>query len=202
MMFYSLRGTLIYLDNTVAAIECGGVGYKCFITSKTYNDLSSQLQKEVFVFTHFSVREDAMDLYGFSAEDELECFKLLTSVSGVGAKVGIAILSSLTAEQILLSISSEKPQMLTTAPGVGPKLAQRIILELKDKVSNSKSFAVTSVGQSLTSKTNSNITNAMEALVALGYSQTDAVKALAEFNHSLPVEDLIKFSLKKLSGRF
>ena len=76
-MFYSLRGTLIYLNNTVAAIECGGVGYKCFITSKTYNDLSSQLQNEVFVFTHFSVREDAMDLYGFSTEDEpFEVYKL------------------------------------------------------------------------------------------------------------------------------
>ena len=143
-----------------------------------------------------------MDLYGFSTEDELECFKLLTSVSGVGAKVGIGILSSLTSEQILLSISGENSKMLTTAPGVGPKLAQRIILELKDKVSNSKSFAVTSMSQAITSKTNSNVTNAMEALVALGYSQTDTVKALAEFNHSLPVEDLIKFSLKKLSGRF
>ena len=201
-MFYSLRGILIYLDNSIAVIECCGVGYKCFITSKTYNDLSAQMQKEVFVFTHFSVREDAMDLYGFSTEDELECFKLLTSVSGVGAKVGIGILSSLTAEQILLSISSENTQMLTTAPGVGPKLAQRIILELKDKVSNAKNFTPSSTSQPLASKTNSNVTNAMEALVALGYSQADAVKALAEFNHSLPVEDLIKFSLKKLSGRF
>lgn len=201
-MFYSLRGTLIYLDTSIAAIECCGVGYKCFITSKTYNDLSAQMQKEVFVFTHLSVREDAMDLYAFSTEDELECFKLLTSVSGVGTKVGIGILSSLTAEQILLSISSENTQMLTTAPGVGSKLAQRIILELKDKVPNTKSFLPSSTSQPLVSKSNSNVTNAMQALVSLGYSQTDAVRALAEFNHSLPVEDLIKFALKKLSGRF
>ena len=201
-MRYSLRGKLIYIDSSIAVVECGGVGYKCFITSKTYNNLTAQIQSEVFLFTYFSVREDSMDLYGFSAEEELECFKLLTSVSGVGAKVGIGILSSLTVEQILLSISNENTQMLTTAPGVGPKLAQRIILELKDKISNAKNLGMASSRQNITERTENNATKAMEALVALGYTQADAVKALSEFSHSLPVEDLIKFSLKKLSGRF
>ena len=201
-MRYSLRGKLIYIDSSIAVVECGGVGYKCFITSKTYNNLTAQIQSEVFLFTYFSVREDSMDLYGFSAEEELECFKLLTSVSGVGAKVGIGILSSLTVEQILLSISNENTQMLTTAPGVGPKLAQRIILELKDKISNAKNLGMAASRQNITERTENNATKAMEALVALGYTQADAVKALSEFSHSLPVEDLIKFSLKKLSGRF
>ena len=201
-MLYSLRGKLIYIDSSIAVVECGGVGYKCFITSKTYNNLTAQIQSEVFLFTYFSVREDSMDLYGFSAEEELECFKLLTSVSGVGAKVGIGILSSLTVEQILLSISNENTQMLTTAPGVGPKLAQRIILELKDKISNAKNLGMAASRQNITERTENNATKAMEALVALGYTQADAVKALSEFSHSLPVEDLIKFSLKKLSGRF
>ncbi|MBR1779326.1 MAG: Holliday junction branch migration protein RuvA [Clostridia bacterium] len=201
-MLYSLRGKLIYIDASIAVVECGGVGYKCFITSKTYNNLTSQIQSEVFLFTYFSVREDSMDLYGFSAEEELECFKLLTSVSGVGAKVGIGILSSLTVEQILLSISNENTQMLTTAPGVGPKLAQRIILELKDKISNAKNLGMAASRQNITERTENNATKALEALVALGYTQADAVKALSEFSHSLSVEDLIKFSLKKLSGRF
>lgn len=199
-MFYSLRGNLIHIDDSTAVVECCGVGYKCYISTNTRQELSEKLNSEVFLFTHLCVREDAMDLFGFSSLEELECFKLLTSVSGVGAKVGIGILSSLSSEQIVLAISSENSKILTSAPGVGSKLAQRIILELKDKISSGKYQAASFSVQSVTSSTG-NISKAMEALVALGYSQADAIKALAGFSNSLSVEELIKLSLKTLSRR-
>ena len=104
-MFYSLRGNLIHIDDSTAVVECSGVGYKCYISTNTRQELSEKLNSGVFLFTHLCVREDAMDLFGFSSLEELECFKLLTSVSGVGAKVGIGILSSLSSEQIVLAIS-------------------------------------------------------------------------------------------------
>ena len=199
-MFYSLRGNLIHIDDSTAVVECCGVGYKCYISTNTRQELSEKLNIEVFLFTHLCVREDAMDLFGFSSLEELECFKLLTSVSGVGAKVGIGILSSLSSEQIVLAISSENSKILTSAPGVGPKLAQRIILELKDKISSGKYQAASFSVQSVTSSAG-NISKAMEALVALGYWQADAIKALAGFSNSLSVEELIKLSLKTLSRR-
>ncbi len=201
-MFYSLRGILIYLDSSIAVVECAGVGYKCFISANTKQDLLEKLNKNVFLFTYLSVREDAMDLFGFASLNELECFKMLISVSGVGTKVGIGILSSLSAEQAILAISSGNNKILTTAPGVGSKLAQRIILELKDKVANSKSFANITYGNDSTVLPGGNISKAMEALVALGYSQSDSIKALAEFSSSLPVEELIRLALKSMSGRF
>lgn len=199
-MFYSLRGNLIHIDNSTAVIECCGVGYKCYVSTNTRQELSDKLNSEVFLFTHLCVREDAIDLFGFSSVEELECFKLLTSVSGVGAKVGVGILSSLSSEQIILAISSENSKILTSAPGVGPKLAQRIILELKDKISNGK-YQTTSFSAQNMNSCAGNISKAMEALVALGYSQPDAIKALAGFSNSLSVEELIKLSLKTLSRR-
>ena len=132
-MIASLRGKLIYTDNTVAVVECGGVGYKCFVTKNTLYNLP-QKNEEVFLHTYMVVREDAMDLYGFESIEELDAFKLITSVNGVGAKIGLALLSEFTASQLTLYIASNDPKALTAASGVGIKLAQRIVLELKDKV--------------------------------------------------------------------
>ena len=198
-MFYSLRGKLINVDNLSIAVECGGVGYKCNITQNTLNELPA-VGEEVFVYTHLNVREDAMELFGFSKLNELNCFRLLTSVSGVGARVGVAILSTLSPEQVAMAIASNDSKVLTMAPGVGNKLAQRIILELKDKVENSQ--AALQIGQnSFTKMTKGNAVAAINALSVLGYSQSEAAAAVAKFDENMKVEELIKNALKSMAGR-
>ena len=133
-MIASLRGKLLYSDNQYAVVECGGVGFKFQASLRTLVKLSN-IGSEVFVHTYMSVREDAMDLYGFSTVDELECFKLVTSVNGLGSKMAIALLSEFTPDQISFYIISGDAKSLTKASGIGPKLAQRMVLELKDKIS-------------------------------------------------------------------
>ena len=132
-MFYRLRGTLIHTEPGAAVIECGGVGFRCLTTMNTLRALPP-LGEEVILYTHLNVREDALDLFGFATEAERACFRTLTAVSGVGTKVGLSILSSIAPEQLAVSIGCGDYRALTRAPGVGPKLAQRIVLELKDKV--------------------------------------------------------------------
>jgi len=197
-MISSLRGRLIFSDTNTAVIECGGVGMKCFISLNTLS-LLPKVGNEVFLHTYLSVREDALDLYGFYSEDELECFKLLISVNGVGAKMAVALLSEFTYDKISLYIVSGDAKSLTKASGVGPKLAQRIVLELKDKLAkgtielSSEAATVTSVGKSTTSS------EAVSALVSLGFSQSEASMAIASLDQSLPTEELIKGGLKNLS---
>ena len=132
-MIASLRGKLIYTDNTSVVVECGGVGLKCFVTKNTLYNLP-QKSEEVFLHTYMVVREDAMDLYGFISREELECFKLLTSISGVGPKVAVSILSAVTPASLALAVSTDDDKPILAASGVGKKLAGRIILELKDKI--------------------------------------------------------------------
>lgn len=198
-MFYSLRGKLISVDNLSIAVECAGVGYKCNVTQNTLSELPA-VGEEVFIYTHLSVREDSMELFGFSKLNELNCFKLLTSVSGVGAKVGIAILSTLSPEQVALAIASGDSKVLTMAPGVGNKLAQRIILELKDKVANAQ--MTMPIGQSSFAKVpKGNAAAAINALSVLGYSQSEAAAAVSKFDENMSVEDLIRNALKSMAGR-
>ncbi len=198
-MFYSLRGKLINIDGLTIAVECAGVGYKCNVTQYTLSELPA-VGEDVFIYTHLNVREDAMELFGFSKLNELNCFKLLTSVSGVGAKVGIAILSTLSSEQVAVAIASEDSKALTMAPGVGNKLAQRIILELKDKVE--KAQVAAPFGQTTFTKLPAgNATAAIRALAVLGYSQSEAASAVAQFDETLSVEELIRNALKSMAGR-
>lgn len=197
-MISSLRGRLIFSDTNTAVIECGGVGMKCFISLNTLS-LLPKVGNEVFLHTYLSVREDALDLYGFYSEDELECFKLLISVNGVGAKMAVALLSEFTYDKISLYIVSGDAKSLTKASGVGPKLAQRIVLELKDKLAkgtielSNEAATLTSVGKSTASA------EAVSALVSLGFSQSEASLAIASLDQSLPTEELIKGGLKNLS---
>lgn len=200
-MFYSLRGQLIHLEDGIAVIECAGVGYKCFITANTQRELLA-LGQEVTLYTYLNVREDAMDLFGFLKKEELDCFKLLISVSGVGAKVGIAILSSLLPEQVFMAISTGDSKMLTVAPGVGSKLAQRVVLELKDKVGTVLCSSSKKPTASKFLLNNSSISKALEALVSLGYSPADVMPVISSLDSSLPVEELIRLSLKSMAGRF
>lgn len=201
-MFYSLRGTLLHRMNNFAVVECGGVGYKCSTSLSSLRDMP-QIGNEVTLFTHLSVREDAVELFGFTTTQELECFKILIGVSGVGAKVGIAILSEFTPEQIAMCIAKSDSKTLTRASGVGNKLAQRIILELKDKMKklDIKEINIKDTG-SITAGINlGNIKNAVEALAVLGYSSDDVMPILSNLDGDLPVEQLIHKTLLELGRR-
>ena len=198
-MIASLSGKIIAKDFSYAVIECGGVGFKCFITQSTYSRLGS-LGDNVFLYTYLAVREDALDLYGFYDESELDAFKLITSVSGVGYKIGLAILSEFTPDKISLYIASGDAKSLTAASGVGIKLAQRIVLELKDKIGSISSEDsiedVVRVGNATAAPASK---EAIEALVSLGFTQSEASLAVGRLDTSLSVDELIKQALKMLS---
>ncbi len=199
-MIFSVRGKLIYTDKNYVVVECGGVGYKCFAALSTVSRMP-KCNEEVFLYTYLAIKEDAADLYGFYTVEELECFKMLISVSGVGPKAALALLSEFTPDRILLMIASSDSKSLTAASGIGNKMAQRIVLELKDKVGglnldfsgNANVSAVASGGE------HSNIKEAVTALTALGFSQSDAASAVSKYNTELSTQDLIKAALKELS---
>lgn len=194
-MIYSLNGKLTYTDPTTAVIECGGVGYGCRVTYNTLRELP-EIGSNAFLYTYMNVREDAVDLFGFYTKEELESFKLLTSVNGVGPKAAISILSELSSNALAVAVSSGDTKTITLAQGVGPKMAQRIVLELKDKIGGDLSAVEdTSVG----SFANSEIkTEAVSALVTLGYSQSEAQSAVSKCDLSKTTEQIIKDALKYL----
>ncbi len=198
-MIATLNGKLIVKELNYVVVECGGVGLKCFVTQHTHANIGS-IGDNVFLYTYLVVKEDALDLFGFSDNSELEVFKLITSVSGVGSKIGLAILSEFTPDKIMLYIASGDAKSLTAASGVGIKLAQRILLELKDKVGSvsigDMSFDVKAVGNA---SANTSSKEAIEALVSLGYSQSEASLAVGRLDSSLDTNELIKQALKSLA---
>jgi Holliday junction DNA helicase RuvA len=196
-MFYRLRGTLIHSEPGMAAVECGGVGFKCLTSLNTQRALPRQ-GEEAVLYTHLNVREDALDLFGFATVSELNCFKMLTGVSGVGPKAALAILSELTPEQVALAVATGDSKALTRASGVGTKLAQRIALELRDKVKNLQKDGGVSASAPGQVSAASNAGAAVNALAVLGYQPSDAASVVARFDSSLPVEELIRLSLKAM----
>ncbi|MBQ5440093.1 MAG: Holliday junction branch migration protein RuvA [Clostridia bacterium] len=201
-MIYSLSGTYIYGTPGFVVVECGGVGYKCTTSLNTIRDLP-ETGSQIKLYTHMAVREDAVELFGFSSVQELECFKMLISVSGVGSKVGTAILSDFTPEQVAVFIASSDVKSLTKASGVGSKLAQRIILELKDKMKKSgiAELPKGKKGSAVLSVVSGNINNAAEALGVLGYTNDDVMPILSRFDPQLSVEELIHNTLLELGKR-
>ena len=196
-MIYSLRGKIVTVGTSFFVIECGGVGYKCTAPLSTLASLPSK-GNEAFVYTHMAVKEDSVDLFGFLTEAEVDCFRVITSVSGVGPKIGIALLSEFMPDRLMLLIASGDHKTLTRASGVGAKLAQRIVLELKDKTGSVISNADTiSAGNAVAA---TNTAEAVSALVTLGFSQSDSTLAVGKLDPSLPVEALIKEALNLLSG--
>lgn len=195
-MFYSVRGNVIHTEPNLAVVECGGVGYRCQTTMNTLKNI--RLNTEATLYTYLNVREDAMELFGFSSLTELSTFKTLIGVSGVGPKVAIGILSVLTPQQVALAIAANDLKSLTLAPGVGNKLAQRIVLELKDKLKSvAKSGGDIDVS-AVDSFSTGNIPKAVEALTVLGYTPADVTPYLAKMDSSLPVEKLIGETLRQL----
>lgn len=197
-MFYSLTGNIIMTDATFVAIECGGVGFKCNASLNTLRKVGSAGSK-VTLYTYLAVREDALELFGFYDQQELDCFKLLIGISGVGPKAALAVLSEMTPERLALAVSNGDAKSVTKAQGVGPKIAQRIVLELKGKLSVAVSdddFAeVTAVSEA----SSANISEAIGALQFLGYTQHEASKAVRSLDPSMSVEDMIKKALALLS---
>lgn len=202
-MFYSLTGEVVFKDEQIVALSCGGVAFKCFATRNTLARVNEG--ESITLYTHLNVREDALDLFGFYGKDELEAFKLLTSVSGVGPKAGLAILSELTPDGFALAVASGDSKAISRANGVGAKIAQRIIMELKDKISGvsfvSEENSIVSNAVKATN-TMSNTKEAIEALVALGYSQSEASVAVSKLSPDLSTDDLIRNALKNMTLRF
>lgn len=198
-MFYSLTGNVVYTDETSVALSCSGVAFRCYTSFNTLCKIGST-GETVTLYTYLSVREDALDLFGFFDTAELDCFKILIGVSGVGPKAAIAILSRLTPDKLSQAVATGDVKAITAAQGVGPKIAQRIIVELKDKLAP---FAtgVSSVDFSSVSAANSAIggSDAIDALMALGYSRSEASLAVGKLDQSLPVDELIKQALMKLA---
>lgn len=202
MMFYSLTGNIIYSDLNSVAVECSGVGFKCFTTMNTLRKIGGNGDK-VTLYTHLNVREDALDLFGFADTYELDFFKLLISVSGVGPKAALAILSELDPDKLALCIASGDSKAITKAQGVGPKLAQRVVLELKDKVKgisheDNGGYDLAAAEAATSSAAGS---EAVSALMVLGYTQSEAATAVGKLDQSLSVEEMIKQALKLLAGR-
>lgn len=198
-MIYSLNGKLIYADHFSAAIECGGVGFRFIASSKTLASLPGK-GSNAFVYTYMNFKQDGVDLIGFADERELEAFKLIISVNGVGPKLGVAILSEFTVDQLYLYIASGDSKAISKASGVGSKSAQRIVLELKDKIASgdvgeiSEDVAVVNDAGGTTAAK-----DAIAALVQFGYSQSEASLAVGKCDKNAPAEDIIKQALKLLS---
>jgi len=202
-MFYSVRGPLILIEENLVVVECAGVGYALKTTANTIRKLP-ETGKEVLLYTHLYVREDNVELFGFADQSELGCFQMLISVSGVGPKAALSILSNITPEQFAICVATGDSKAFTASKGIGLKTAQRIVLELKDKITKEQlESGVTSSNPVLAggiSTGKGNLSEAISALVVLGYPQQQAARAVTAFDASLPVEELIKRALKALAG--
>ncbi|WP_395150841.1 Holliday junction branch migration protein RuvA [uncultured Allofournierella sp.] len=198
-MIYCLQGTVLKKTLDMVVLSCAGVGYQMLVPASVASALPA-VGQEATLFTEMHLTENDVTLYGFASEEQKACFKLLTSVSGVGPKVGIAILNVLTPEKITLAISAADHKAFTAANGVGPKLAQRIVLELKDKVAKGLAEGVTlgDVGGSSAAPAG-NMTQAIAALTSLGYSPSEAAAAVAKTDETLPVEEIIKLALRSMA---
>ena len=205
-MFYFISGKLAHLDPTFAVVDAGGVGYKLTISQATHSQMpphrSVEVAPTVTLYTHMAVREDGIELFGFATEEELDSFKLLITVSGVGPKAAISILSLLSPAKLALAICTDDKKTIAKASGIGPKTAARITLELKDKLKG-YSFADTEADETMAAfddeSTSDKRADALSALTVLGYTRGEAEAVLKKIDTaSLDVDDIIKEALKKL----
>ena len=199
-MFYYLNGTVAEIAAGLAVIDCGGVGYACATTNYTLSQLKKGERARLYTYLH--VREDIFELYGFASQQELNSFKMLIGVSGVGPKAALAILSATTPQNLALSIVTEDEKALTAAQGIGKKIAQRIILELKDKLAKEQSsFTVQGGGSGAVPKPlgGSKSGEAAAALAVLGYGSQEISTALKGIDmDALPLEEIIRQALKTM----
>ena len=205
-MFYYIKGTLAHLEPTFAVVDAGGVGYKLTISATTHDTMPPHLTvstpPEVKLYTHMAVREDGVELFGFGSHEELSAFKMLISVSGVGPKAAMALLSIFTPERFALAVCNNDTKAIAKANGIGAKTAARIVLELQDKLMKETPSDLLENGASGASVTltagQGNLREAQDALIVLGYSKAEATSALSGLDPTLELEQLIKLALKKL----
>ncbi len=202
-MIYCLTGKIIKKGLDSVVLSCGGVGYHAKCPASVAGALPG-VGKEATIYTVLSVTENDISLYGFASEEQQTCFEMLTAVSGVGPKVGLAILSVMEPDRVALAISAGDHKAFKAASGVGPKLAQRIVLELKDKVAKGFVDGISLqdvTGAAADNAASQSSTQAIAALVSLGYSQSEAALAISKIDASLPVEEIIKLALRSMAGR-
>jgi len=200
-MFHYFRGILALCTPNTAVIDCGGVGYKLTVSATTHASIGGKVGSEVKLFSYLAVREDAMELYGFYSEEELDAYKLLTTVSGIGPKAAIAILSVFTPKTLAAAIASGDTRAIARANGVGSKTAARVVLELKDK------FSLFGEGEDIPAEggsyapasSSSGFAEATEVLTVLGFGRAEIANALKKADPSLDSEALVKYALKQLT---
>ncbi len=204
-MIYCLTGELLFTDalTYTAVIDCGGVGYKVTVTSNTLTrlPLASDKPQKVRLYTHMQVREDGVDLFGFYTTEELDMFRLLISVSGVGPKAAMSILSLMTPQKLAVAVGQEDAKAIAKAPGVGAKTAARVILDLKDKLAKAypggEEAAAAQPGRT-TAAGGGKLSDAQDALLVLGYSRAEVSAALKKVDPAAPLEDMIRAALTAL----
>lgn len=199
-MFYYLDGTVAEIQPYLAVIDCGGVGYACKTTNHTLASLKKGQRKKMY--THLNVAENVFELYGFATQSELNSFRLLISVSGVGPKAALAILSSGTPESLAMAIVTGDEKALTAAPGVGKKIAQRIILELKDKMAKETAEGLDfsgGKGAPAPAVFGNKAAEAAQALAVLGYSSQEVSVALKGLDMTQPLEEIVRQGLKRMA---
>lgn len=195
-MLYYVSGKVALLEPGIAVIDCGGVGYECHITAYTAAQL--KLNQNARLFVTESIREDAYDLFGFSSREEQRCFNLLTSVNGVGPKAAISILSAGGPQNFTLAVMTGDEKMLTAAQGVGKKLAQRIILELKDKLGGTAELDFSGVTVSAAPAPSGALSLATAALQELGYSSAEISTALKGVDPGATTEEMVRYALRAM----
>ena len=200
-MFYYIQGTIALLEPSFAVVDVGGVGYKLTVSGTTHERLSQSKSDKTRLYTHMAVREDDVELFGFSTEEELSAFRMLITVSGVGPKAAMAILSILTPEKFALAVCTGDSKAIAKASGVGAKTAARVILELQDKLlkETDQDTLITAntpaAGKTLAKGA---LSEALDALMVLGYSRAESTSALQGMDPSLDSGEMIKLALKKL----
>ena len=202
-MIYCLTGKVVKKSMSAVVLSCGGVGYYAQCPASVAGALPG-VGKEATLYTVMSVTENDVSLYGFATEEQQACFEMLTAVSGVGPKVGLAILSVMEPQRVALAISAGDHKAFKAASGVGPKLAQRIVLELKDKVAKGFVDGISLedvAGAASDAPASQSSAQAIAALVSLGYSQSEAALAISKIDATLPVEEIIKLALRGMAGR-
>ena len=197
-MYYHINGELCLTEPHTAVIDCGGVGYRLTVSNTTLGSIAHKLGEKVKLYTYLAVREDAMELFGFYSVEEHSAFKQLITVSGVGPKAAISILSTLTPSQFAAAVCSSDTKAISKASGIGAKTAARIVLELKDKIAKEygdEAIIAAPVGIQSSGK----LSDAVNALLVLGYSKSEATEALSGIDSSaMPLEALITAALKRL----
>ena len=195
-MYYYIKGTLVALENEFAALEASGVAYKLLISKSTYSEIASSMNETVKLYTYLNVKEGIMDLYGFASEEELEMYKLLITVSGIGPKGALSILSCLPPVLLVNAVRNNDARSISASQGIGLKLAQKVILELKDKINKMPMQQQSNIKQI---QHGGSISDATDALIVLGYSRAQAQSVLKDISAET-TEDMIRIALTKLAN--